>query len=763
MSTQIIDPGSLILKPPAVHIHEPVSRWHQDIEVHQFIEHLDQPEKRDRWDLLTKSEIGAILKELDRCRKDFVYAARNYFWITNKKRQEMLFALWPGQELILQKMLELKGLKKPQKIVIVKARQLGCSTLIEALIAWRTMFFSGVNALVSSYDQGHAAKVLFPIMCFILDRMPWWLQPKISNRKAEEGIFFENKDYKLRGTDPGINSTIFVKGATSTTGVGMGIRLAAVHISEYASFDDATAREIIDQDMGNALVEDEDTFAILESTAKGANRYAHKMWKKNVELLAHGREEWYPLFLPWFFESTRVRPVVTGWKPQPQENRMRERVASEWVRCDNPHCRQYHQRHIKGFPDRNGNPCVTCNTGTMLECVLTDQQLAWMEHRRENAAKDDDSLRKLKQEQAASAEEAFVLSGIAIFPDAVQDFAASCVRPPIAYGDFDNFGRFHGLDTRNDKHYREYGWYPCFCEDCNLNHTLDECPCQIWEWPEEKQTYSCGADIGEGLGGRNCYSVGTVWKISKTGGRDFHVATWRSNTITPLDFAGKLNCLGRYYNDCMMAPECNKYDMVVHTLRMQYCYPNIYRWKHLDSINTLSQKLGWWTSCNSRPRLYITLRRWLQQEQAIIRSANAIQELKNFSKEDDESTNPSGDQDEFDDELISLMIGLYCAHEDDYSEAMGSCVPRDKLTIENSVYRITCNACGHMWPSDEVMSNRISYLQCERCQSRAVSITRNPIAIPPSADNVIEEIAGGWTPESEWAEYGKGMPDYSIL
>jgi hypothetical protein len=85
------------------------SRWRQDREVAELISHLNQPSKFDNWDSLTVSEYATVLKELDRCRADFVYAARNYFWITNKKLGDQLFSLWPAQELILQKIQELKA------------------------------------------------------------------------------------------------------------------------------------------------------------------------------------------------------------------------------------------------------------------------------------------------------------------------------------------------------------------------------------------------------------------------------------------------------------------------------------------------------------------------------------------------------------------------------------------------------------------------------------------------------------------------------
>lgn len=745
----------------------PTSRWHQDLEVAELIEHLNQPDKYGDWNSLTRAEVQAILKEVDRCRKDFIYAARNYFWITNKQRGDQLFSLWPGQELILQKILELKAKGQPQKLVCIKARQLGCSTLIEALIAWRTMFFSGVNALVVSYDREHTADVLFPIMQFILDRMPWWLQPKVSSRKADQGIFFENPDPSARSSDPGLNSRIYVKGANSTTGVGQGIRLAAVHASEFCDWPDDIAKEIIDEDMTNALVEDAGTFAILESTAKGANRYAHKMWRKCVDLAE--RAEWYPLFLPWFFEASRVRSVVVDWEPKQLEARMRERVVSEWVRCQNTTCLQYHTRHTKFDGDRSGGLCPTCGTGSLEPYTLTNEQLAWMEHRRENAAKDDDSAKRLKQEMTSTAEESFQLSGYSVFDDGSQSFANSTARDPIAYGDFDSTGRFHGQDFSKKDAKQILGYFPCFQEDCTKDHRLDDSPCLIWEWPEKSAQYCCGADIAEGLGGRSCYSVGCVIKYSTTGGKDFQVATWRSNTVGVLNFAEKLNYLGKTYNDAMLAPECNKYDIVIGALRFKYNYPNLYRWKHLDSMNIMSQKLGWWTNISSRPRLWQTFRSWLQQEMFIVRSHNLVHELKNFVKDEMDDISAGGDQDEFDDELFSCMIGLYCAHEGDYSDALGYNLPRQKMTLENAAYRIRCLSCNHEWPENEVddkvinptefhpfldVQKRVEQtggMRCPQCGSRRIEIQRNALARTyTDADRYVDESTVQWSPDLEF-------------
>ena len=754
-----------------------VSRWHQDIEVRQLIEHLNSEEKFERPDNLTPAEIRVILKELDRCRKDFVYAARNYFWITNKDLGDQLFTLWPSQELILEKILELKAKGRQQKLIIIKSRQLGCSTLIEAIVAWRTMFFSNVNALVVSYDRSHTSDVLFPIMCFIYDRMPWWLKPMIAMRKAEEGLHFDNPKAELRAVDPGLNSRVYVKGANSTTAVGQGIRLSAVHISEFADFEERTARGIIDEDTGGALAEGPNTCAILESTAKGANTYSHRLWKRCVELAEKDRAEWEPLFLPWFFDPTHVRPVRVDFHLDKKDHLTRERAKSDWVRCDNPECKQYHARH-KRMVDRDGETCPTCEKGTVHAYVLTDSQLAWMQDKRINFDRDEESAKKLLQEQCLTAEEAFQVTGYQMFGQKAQEFANLNVKDPIAIGDFDAAGKFHGCNTLHGR--MESGKYPCWQDDCKEDHEWDDNPLRIWEWPKIGAEYCCGADISEGLGGKSNYSVGVVSRVSTTGRGDYQVATWRANTIDPIGFAYKLNHLGLYYNTALMSVECNRYDICLGTMRFQLGYPNCYRWKHLDSMNIMSNKLGWWTNLSSRPRLWQTFKRWLQQELYFVRSRNLAEEMKNFVKDDEDDYSASGDKEEKDDELIACMISLYTAHEGDWNDQLGMITAKQELTKEEAAYHLHCSNCDNLWWQNTVEEATIDPMQfkpeldankrvaesgglkCPACGNRRIEITRNRdgAIVPTDADEAYKEAAAEfWSPSDAWDQAQLGF-DY---
>lgn len=717
-SPTIIDPASQLILPPSARgplVRVARVKWERDPEMSDLIDYFDEPRfhgpkiksDADRFDLLTVREVQTIQGIIEKCRASFSYAARNFFWITTKSRGDQLFKLWESQELIYQELMRLKARGVPMKLQVLKARQLGSSTLIEGLIAWRTMFFRNVNAIVVSYDADHAA-YLFGIMQHIFDMMPWILKPQCSSREYKDGLNFENPDYATRRTNPGLVSKVSVQAANKRTGVGTGTRINAGHLSEYGLWHPDYARDVIEQDVGNALAEDDpEMFCILESTARGAGTYSYRLWNKNVEL--GDQAEWHPLFLPWFFESTRVMAPPRGWRPETPEATMNERVQVDWIRCDNDECRQYQERYYK-TADRDGIHCATCNAGTMRSYSLSPDQMYWMQRKRKNAQKEAESLKKLAQEQACTAESAFTLSGTPVFGEGAQEFVNSCVRPPLKEGFLDSTGNFHGCNPKNNKRnpINNEFYDACYLDGCDQDHTFGdhngEAPYHVWKEPEKDVEYCIGADVAEGLGGEFDYSVGTVLRVNRKGGCDEVVAVFRSNVIDPVAFAQVLNFIGRHYNESMLSIEVNRYDTCMSWVRFQLQYPNLYRWKHMDSINPLSNKLGWLTNVSSKPRLYQTMKRWLQHKLLIAPSRNFAAEMKTFTKDEDER-GATAENGSFDDEcfpagtLIQTISGVKPIEEIQIGDLVlthkGRYMPVEATGVrheQNELYEVS--ACG---------------------------------------------------------------------
>lgn len=666
------------------------------------------------WERLSTKpdEVRVVAAEVERCRRDFVYFARNYAVIKTKDRKIIPFNLWESQELLLEKVQELKAKNKAQKVIICKARQLGFSTVIEAMMAWRVMFFENVNAIIVSHNPAHSV-YLFNMMCLIYDSLPWILKPMILSRKIEEGLIFDNPNHDDRSMNPGLKSLVVVQAANQTSGVGQGYSIQAAHLSELGDWEDGAAREIIEGDLGQALADGPETFAFTETTAKGEGRYFHRLWMKQIELGESA--EWYPFFVPWFFERNRkLIPLPENFKLEEPEMRIREKVLQQWLRCDK--CGKFRESvDLNGF-DLSGSVCPVCNVGSLQPHELSDEQLGWIANKRKNASKDLESQKEYHQELPTTAIEAFQLSGVRVFPQDAMDWAEYCVETskPLAKGFMDNSGAFHGVD---------YETGLCPCKDCNVNHEFDDMPLVVWEYPESGRNYTIGVDVANGDGGEGDYSVAFVNKVSDGYGPDEHVATLRSNQIDPITFSFPVAHLGFWYNESLMAIECNKFDTCFSYVRNQMQYPNLYRWKHIDSTNQNSNKWGWWTNQISRPRLYQTAIKFLKSKVWVVRSPNIVREMQHFSKDDYEDRRVEHSLNEYDDELIAGMIALYTAHDTDYDSNLGFIPIKRTTDPKLSQWSMRCNSCNFFWGASDPSSPGV----CPQCFSPRIEGNKNVI------------------------------------
>lgn len=674
----------------------------QDQGIAEMIEWLDQPGKYKQWEKLTSQEATAVQEEIRRCKGAFTYAARNYFRVVSKDKIEQYFDLFEVQELILEHLQWLQDQNRPAKMMICKARQLGASTLVEAIMAWLAMFYANTNCLVVSYDPDHAA-YLFSLMQFVYDKMPWWLQPMCSSRKYETGLVFENPDPAQRRVNPGMNSRITVDGANKMTGVGQGVRYNGAHLSEVSNW--RNAQSVIEEDVKNALVAHWTTVAVIESTPRGRENYYYKLWTKMVEL--GERAGWSPKFYAWFFEKTRVLSPPQGWKIETAEMEVRDAIAMDWVRCAG--CNSFFDRFFQRR-DQDGSLCIKCQAAPVVAFELSDQQAYWMQLERQNADLDLQSQRILKQEMASTALMAFVASGTPAVPDHCQDWVARTVRRPLYRGMFDRRDNFHAVDYKAEA---------CCLSGCGADHRFDPVDVTVWEMPILGAKYFIGADVSEGI--EQDYSVACVLRVGCGASPDVQVASFRSNKTDPIEFAGVLKSLGRMYNEAEIAIEINRYDSTATYLRFNLLYPNLYRTKNLDAVNVVSGKYGWLTTPKTKKTIFVNLVSRLAAKMVVVRSANLLEEVRSFQRDDASSVTMGAGANSFDDELMALMIALFGAHELEYDENLGYVPIQRAISIESAPYILVCSRCKTEAPCTDPSTMRA----CPKCECLLVSFRSN--------------------------------------
>lgn len=188
---------------------------------------------------------------------------------------------------------------KPLRFIILKARQMGFSTLTEALIFYFTVWHKNVKSLIVAHDS-ESTQNIFKMSKLFYDMLLKDLKPMIRKSNAKE-LVFENpsKDENERELNPGLRSEIRV--ATSgSSGVGRGNTYQYVHCSEYA-FWQGRKEETLAGIM-QAVPDYPGTFVAIESTANGFDHF-QQLWQEAVD----GKNGFIPLFFPWYEMSTYRR------------------------------------------------------------------------------------------------------------------------------------------------------------------------------------------------------------------------------------------------------------------------------------------------------------------------------------------------------------------------------------------------------------------------------------------------------------------------
>lgn len=199
---------------------------------------------------------------------------------------------------------------KPIRIIVLKGRQEGISTVTEGLMFQDTVTRPNVKTLIVAHDTT-ATGNLFKMNKLFYDCLPPWARPLRKNSNAKE-LVFENptRDDDKKRRRPGLRSSIRCQTA-GKGGVGRSDTLTNVHISEYAFW--PNNKEDLLLGVMQTVPNDPATMVVIESTANGVEHFK-ALWDGAVA----GDNEWVPVFLPWYMEKG-YRMTCTGSEAWTQE------------------------------------------------------------------------------------------------------------------------------------------------------------------------------------------------------------------------------------------------------------------------------------------------------------------------------------------------------------------------------------------------------------------------------------------------------------
>lgn len=566
---------------------------------------------------LTKDEQDFIAASKVRVVFDYPYFASRFVWIDEEGHGlRPLMPLWESQRFVLDTLARLErqhwqnGYPDGLLINVLKARQLGVSTLAESLVAHRILTRPYIRAL-SGADVEEQAGYLFRMVDRLYEQLPWFLKPTRKYFTKNREMTFANQSFlktawgkSTRGALQSVTGQEGTKGA-----IGRGQTYSVVHISELATWENP---EQLDSALLPTIPYAADTLVIFESTAEFAGDWWHLQWQTASE----GAGRFTNVFIPWYAEPSKYAlPAPAGWIPSSQT----EQIARK-CEADSPRW-----------------------MGTRV--VLTRDQLYWYERTRDYYTRKGDAYKFLK-EYPCDDQECFQYAGRAIFSiEQLAQIDQSGSRRPLVdvwrvepAREIAELRRAPADGGAGAPARRRpdpplslrvgpvasaiahdvfpvppgYGFSRLTPQELKDLPSLRSGVLAIWEYPRVRgsRRYVLASDVGEGLG--QDYSIVDIIRLPTIDEPAEQVAQYCSNTIDTKGLAFVCDAIGRLYTDddhveALAAIETNGPGLATQdTLQLHLGYSSFYVWEYADAASPdrrFSTKIGWVTSARTRPLL----------------------------------------------------------------------------------------------------------------------------------------------------------------
>jgi hypothetical protein len=214
--------------------------------------------------------------------RDFSRFAPHFLIIRDKRGVRKPFKFNRAQQYLHQR-LEAQRIETGRvRAVILKGRQQGCSTYIQARFFHQVITGRGKKAFILTHDK-EATKNLFSMAVRFYENLEPGLAPKADTANAKELSF---KDF-----DSG-----YSVGTAGNKSVGRSQTIQLMHSSEVAfwQFAEDHSKGIL-----QAISNEKGTEVILESTANGIGNYFHSRWLNAMD----ADSEYQAIFLPWYWQD----------------------------------------------------------------------------------------------------------------------------------------------------------------------------------------------------------------------------------------------------------------------------------------------------------------------------------------------------------------------------------------------------------------------------------------------------------------------------
>lgn len=231
-----------------------------------------------------------------RIRYDFEFWAASFVCITDKlTAQDVPFILTYPQRILLKSFERQRREGKPIRVILLKARQWGGSTLTQIYMAWiQLVHRSSWNSVICAHVKDASATIK-GMYTKLLAKYPTYLTP--DGEKAEFKPFERTQNISIIKST-GCKVTI---GSAEVPDSVRSQNVYMAHLSEVAFYRDTDKKKASDliRSIISSIPIVPYTMTVVESTANGEGDYFYKEYM----LAKQGKSDKEAVFIPWFYIS----------------------------------------------------------------------------------------------------------------------------------------------------------------------------------------------------------------------------------------------------------------------------------------------------------------------------------------------------------------------------------------------------------------------------------------------------------------------------
>ncbi len=235
--------------------------------------------------------------------EEFSFYSKSALKIRTKDGQIAPLKLNTAQNVLQQAIDDQMASEGKIRIIILKARQQGLSTMVGGYLYFAVSQNPARKAMVVTH-HADSTRALFDMTKRFHENCPEILKPhtKYSSRRE---LSFDVLD------------SSYVVGTAGSDSLGRGETITHGHLSELAFWPKSTAAEIFNG-LAQAVPNTKGTAIFIESTANGVTGQFYELWQG----ACRGENGYVPVFIPWFLDADYREPVPVNFVRTPDEEEL---------------------------------------------------------------------------------------------------------------------------------------------------------------------------------------------------------------------------------------------------------------------------------------------------------------------------------------------------------------------------------------------------------------------------------------------------------